>query len=334
MPHRGELSDEQWEKLEPLLPPQKPLHGGRPAKSHRKMINGMLWICRTGAPWRDLPPRYGKVQSVFSRFRRWKEQGLWQQVFATLQSIAEAEGRIDWESFTSWTPPSSGLTSTPLAQKGGPLKRRRSGGARAAFPPRFTCAPRAEGKPLVFVLTPGQCGEAPQLERLMEAGVVSRVISPGRPRLRPRALAGGKACTGVATRAFLRRRRVRAVVPRRRNELSDGRHRFDRAAYRKRNRINRLKQFRRVATRYEKRAANYLAMLTLAATSLWLCVCIHNLVPLLMTSISLRLPWGSRTRAPCKCNTLDGWWKCNSCHEHSCTASNTCSDFTSSPDHP
>lgn len=89
----------------------------------------------------------------------------------------------------------------------------------------------------------------------MKGGAVCRLIQLGRPRLRPRALADNKAYTGIATRALLRRHRIRAIVPRRRNEHSDARHRFDRAAYHKRNcieqLINRLNQFRRVATRSE-----------------------------------------------------------------------------------
>ncbi len=55
---RGDLSEEQWQKLQPLLPPQKP-ETGRPTQNHRQIINGILWILRTGAPWRDLSRRYG-----------------------------------------------------------------------------------------------------------------------------------------------------------------------------------------------------------------------------------------------------------------------------------
>ena len=142
MPHRGDLSDEQWEKLRPLLPPQKPPHGGRPAKSHRKMINGMLWIARTGAPWRDLPSRYGKVQSVFSRFRRWREQGIWAQVFSTLQSIAEEEGRIDWNlHFVDST--TVRAHQHAAGAKGGILTRRPLEEAKVASPPRSTFAQKA-----------------------------------------------------------------------------------------------------------------------------------------------------------------------------------------------
>lgn len=59
----------------PLPPPQRP-RTGRPAKDHRTVLNGILWILRTGAPWRDLPERYGSWNTVWSRFRRWREAGI------------------------------------------------------------------------------------------------------------------------------------------------------------------------------------------------------------------------------------------------------------------
>ena len=93
---RGDLSDAQWERLKPLLPPQKP-HTGRPANEHRQIINGILWIKRTGAPWDDLPPRYGKRGTVSSRFYRWQQQGIWQGILERLQQQADQQGRIDWE---------------------------------------------------------------------------------------------------------------------------------------------------------------------------------------------------------------------------------------------
>src|SRR3954452_1503409 len=63
---REQLTDEQWARLEPLLPPQKP-RTGRPAHDHRRIIEAILWLDRTGAPWRDLPPEVGRWQTVSSR---------------------------------------------------------------------------------------------------------------------------------------------------------------------------------------------------------------------------------------------------------------------------
>lgn len=94
--NRGDLTNEQWERLAPLLPPQKS-QTGRPSKDHRTMVNGILWILRTGAPWRDLPERYGSWNSVYSRFRRWKKAGIWDRVLGELQSMGDQQGELDWE---------------------------------------------------------------------------------------------------------------------------------------------------------------------------------------------------------------------------------------------
>jgi transposase len=92
---RGELTDEQWERLRPLLPPQKP-KTGRPAQDHRRIINGMFWILRTGAPWRDLPERYGPWRTIASRFYRWQKAGIWQKILAELQRQADGAEQLDW----------------------------------------------------------------------------------------------------------------------------------------------------------------------------------------------------------------------------------------------
>jgi transposase len=106
---------------------------------------------------------------------------------------------------------------------------------------------------------------------LMETGAIKR-SGPGRPKLRPKRVVGDKGYSSRANRKYLRQRGVRYTIPRRRDETRSGP--FDRTIYRERNRverlINRLKQNRRIATRYEKRAHNYLAMLTIAAVLLWL----------------------------------------------------------------
>ena len=94
--HRGELTERQWARLKPLLPPQKP-QIGCPSKNHRTVLNGILWILRTGAPWRDLPNRYGAWQTVSGRFYRWRRIGLWSQLLSTLQQQADAQGRLNWD---------------------------------------------------------------------------------------------------------------------------------------------------------------------------------------------------------------------------------------------
>lgn len=95
MVRRHELTDEQWERLKPLLPAQK-ARTGRPATDHRRILNGILWVLGTGAPWRDLPERYGSWSTVYSRFQRWRQAGIWDSVFAAVQREADAAGELDW----------------------------------------------------------------------------------------------------------------------------------------------------------------------------------------------------------------------------------------------
>jgi transposase len=97
---RGDLTDAQWARLEPLLPSQRPSKGskgGRHAEDHRRIINGMRWIDRTGAPWRDLPERYGPWATVATRFYRWCKSGLWERILAALQAQADAAGDLNWD---------------------------------------------------------------------------------------------------------------------------------------------------------------------------------------------------------------------------------------------
>jgi transposase len=94
---RGDLTDTEWERLEPLLPSREGKQG-RPYSDHRRMLNGMLWVLRTGAPWRDLPERYGSWHSVYSRFRRWSRAGVFQRIEAAVIAEEDAKGAIDWES--------------------------------------------------------------------------------------------------------------------------------------------------------------------------------------------------------------------------------------------
>jgi transposase len=124
---------------------------------------------------------------------------------------------------------------------------------------------------MTIVLTPGQQHEATVFETLMEQGAVKRK-GRGRPRLRPGRVVGDKGYSSRAIRSYARRYGIRITIPRRSNEHRHGP--FDKAIYRDRNLverfIGRLKQYRRLATRYEKRGENYRAMWIIAATLLWL----------------------------------------------------------------
>jgi len=93
---RYELTDEAYERLEPLLPPQMP--GGQ-WKEHRAVLNGMFWILNSGAQWRDMPDCYGKWQTVYGRYRRWTREGLFDRILQRLHLELDDDGRIDWDVF-------------------------------------------------------------------------------------------------------------------------------------------------------------------------------------------------------------------------------------------
>lgn len=94
---RGDLTDAEWERLQPLLPPERSGKPGHPYVNHRRVINGILWVLRTGAPWRDLPERYGSWHTCNDRLLRWQRRGLWERVLQELQGRAEAAGEMEWE---------------------------------------------------------------------------------------------------------------------------------------------------------------------------------------------------------------------------------------------
>jgi transposase len=145
------------------------------------------------------------------------------------------------------------------------------GRSQGGFSTKLHVRAEGHGRPMAAVLTSGERHEQIALEPLMDAGAVRRP-GRGRPRLRPRRLAGDRSYSNSAARRRIRRRGIQPVIPTRRDQRQlPG---FDREAYRQRNAvermIGRLKQFRRIATRYEKRAANYLAMITISMALLWL----------------------------------------------------------------
>ncbi len=91
---RHALTDREWVKLEPVLPKRRT---GRASKNHRTIIDALIWLAKTGAPWRDLPERFGPWRTVATRFYRWTKLGLWDRVLAELHRMADASGSIDWE---------------------------------------------------------------------------------------------------------------------------------------------------------------------------------------------------------------------------------------------
>lgn len=92
-----DLTDEQWAVLEPLIPepPRRPDGRGRPWKPARDVLNGILWILRTGAPWKDMPDRYPPYQTCHRRFQRWEKEGVMDQILLSLAQDLKERGDLD-----------------------------------------------------------------------------------------------------------------------------------------------------------------------------------------------------------------------------------------------
>jgi putative transposase of IS4/5 family DUF4096 len=82
-PEEARLTDEQWELVQPILPPQRGAIG-RPPNDHRVVLGGILWVARTGSSWREMPKEYGDFTTAYKRWRLWEERGLWQRVLDVL----------------------------------------------------------------------------------------------------------------------------------------------------------------------------------------------------------------------------------------------------------
>ena len=92
---RHRLTDREWMSLRLLLPAKR--RPGRPPKDHRLILDALLWLAKTGPPWRDLPERFGPWRTVATRFYRWIRSGLWDRILAELRRIADAASGIDWQ---------------------------------------------------------------------------------------------------------------------------------------------------------------------------------------------------------------------------------------------
>ena len=110
-----DLTDAQWALLEPLLREKRRSDGrGRPWRDSRQVLNGVLWVLRTGAPWQDLPDRYSPYQTCHRRFQRWVHHGILTRILEVLAEDLRARGGLDVsEAFTD--------ASFSSAKKGAPL---------------------------------------------------------------------------------------------------------------------------------------------------------------------------------------------------------------------
>ncbi|MFD9621508.1 IS5 family transposase [Streptomyces virginiae] len=272
-----------WDRIEPLMPAD-PVRGRRWA-DHRRTLEAIAWKYRTNSPWRDLPGELGPFQTAHKRLVRWAVDGTWERILTSILAAADANDDIDWTVSVDSTIVRAHQHAAGAPQKGAAGRREpvdhALGRSRGGLSTKVHLAADGRARPLAFTLTAGQAGDAPAFETVMALIRVPRT-GAGRPRTRPDAVLADRAYSSRAIRAQLRRRGIRAVIPQPSDQIGHRQRRgshggrppcFDREAYKQRNTvercINRLKQWRGLATRTDKLTIAYQAALHLAGILIW-----------------------------------------------------------------
>jgi transposase len=245
---RYELTDHEWTAIKPMLP-NKPR--GIARVNDRRVLNGIFWVLRSGAPWRDLPKTFGPYTTCYNRFVRWRRAGVWRKIMNVLAGAHDATVQMIDTSIVR------------VHQHGACVagnRRQSMGRSRGGLTSKIHALVDTNGLPIRLALTAGEAHD----NRL--AGSLLSRLKTGSMLLADR----GYDADWI--RALVPKRRAWANIPPRsnRNEPIC----FSPHLYRARNLVerffNKIKQCRRVATRYDKLAANYLAFVQLASIRLWL----------------------------------------------------------------
>ncbi|MGT2477938.1 IS5 family transposase [Methylobacterium oryzae CBMB20] len=249
------LSDAQWAVIEPFMPKNQP---GPERKEDRQIISGILHVLTSGCRWRDCPAAYGPRTTVYNRFNRWSRRGFGKPCWPRWP---RPDGRAT-------RPPAIAATSAPTAR---PMAAREAkaqaiGSSRGGQTTKIHALTDVLGRPGVLLLTPGNASDVTTAPAVLAE-------APGRIR----GLSADKGYDANWLRADLRKSGIAPVIPGKRGRKRGRKRkiRHDRPHYRERWRIeatfNRLKDFRRIATRYDKLARNYASAVALAAVVAFWC---------------------------------------------------------------
>ena len=254
------LTDEMFDRLEPILLEIKPKVGAPPEQSDRMFIEAVLYVARTGIPWRDLPDELGNYSAVYNRLKRWKINGTWERLWLELQTdeIALADNLYIDSTCIRAHQHAAGAST----EKGGQLKQA-LGRSRGGFSTKIHLGCINEKAAISITLTPGQASDAKEFDAVFLK--LPAAFSPERGMM-------DKAYDSNAIRQALREKEIQPVIPPRKNRVDT--IDYDKAHYKQRNRverfIGRIKQFRRIATRYEKLAEMFMAFIHLVSVYVFL----------------------------------------------------------------
>ena len=246
---RFDLTDFEWSVIAPLLP-NKPRGVAR--VDDRRVLNGIFWRLRTGAPWADIPQRYGPHTTCVNRFNRWRKAGVWDRILAAVSKAYDGDIQMI---------NSSSIRVHQHAANGKKATRSRCmGRTRGGLTTKIHVLVDACGLPILLKITEGQAHDGRSAQDML--GTVGRGD----------VLVADRAYDSNALRDTLAARGARANVRAMPNRLKPPR--FNKRLYRKRNLVerffNKLRHFRAVATRYDKRDDNYLASVKLASIRIWM----------------------------------------------------------------
>lgn len=256
------------------------------------MVEGIIWHYRTGSPWRDLPASFGPWQTVWKRHARFSRDGTWDKLHAVLLAQADAEGRIDWAVSVDSTINRAYQHAATLPRTTGARPNHTNllieppdhgiGRSSGGLSTKIHQLVDGSGLPLVVLVGAGQSNDSPMFPVLLAHLRVPR-LGPGRPRTRPDRVRADKAYSARAHGSLLRARGIGAVIPEPSDQVRNRKRRgstggrppaFDPVDYRGRNVVERalaqLKQWRGLATRYDKHAATYRGAAVLRAILLCL----------------------------------------------------------------
>jgi transposase len=229
---RHELTDEQWQVIEPLLPP--PGTKGRPRVDDRRVINGMLFKAKTGVAWRDLPERYGLWKTVYNRFWRWSRNGTLTDLVKHARVIAEAIDELDREvaidssivrahqhaagarrQATNVSDVGADETGTGQIEPDDHAIGRSRGGPTT----KIHLAADGHGRPLVVLLTGGNVNDCTRFEQVDQ--IEFPHPGPGPRASRPSRVLADKGYSSRGNRADLRRRHIPATIPERADQQAN-----------------------------------------------------------------------------------------------------------------